>query len=146
GEVELDREVQRPIARNVIHPIANPQHVGAWLEHHLLGDPKRHAVSLAIAVEDDARGVSFAADFVVVRPLDEVAALRLAAGADVMELQCRLVEMVDQALAAVGVVLKQAFEPGLLEDDLLVSAGSSMMPGMALDRLVIDLGPARERG
>ena len=54
--------------------------------------------------------------------------------------------MVDQAFAAIAVVLKQPFEPVLLENDLFVPARPAVLSGMALDRLVIDLRPAGKRG
>src|SRR5262245_24402897 len=85
-----------------------------------------------------------------VAPRDEIAQFLLTNTGQIEQRGPWIVEVVNERLAHIRVVLKEPFQAALFEDHPVMNAGGAALLGgalgMALNGLVIGLGPARERG
>ena len=119
-----------------------------------LADADRVAVGLAGPFHHQGDPPGVALDPGQIGAGDEIAALDVAAGGQVVERHVDRIEVIDQRLARMPVVDEQPVEPFLLEDDAVVDARRPVALRLIAvlrvdgvdDRLVIGFGPAVERG
>ncbi len=106
GEIELDAEMKRLARNKPFEQIGNRQAAAAGLERDGFGNSHRQIAGGSLRSQLQLHAVGIAAQAGFVLPGQEIATLGRLATGQRRERNLRIVKVIDQALARIGVVLQ----------------------------------------